>query len=143
MWQTPVHIPETVTGGASVNTLAHVDGVDEDSTSDSVDTPGTPMNNTVWPSDTDLKFTPGTNKVSLTLQRPLIRVIVQDAFENFRAALLFDNAFPDAGASPGLILAALVAAAESRGPRATHIHKRLLCDVDYVASLSRLVSSDR
>jgi hypothetical protein len=134
--------PATVTGGASVGTLAQVDDVDDGSGGDSIDTPYTPLNNTTWPSDTDLIFTPGTNKVTLTVQRPLIRLVAQDGFENLRASLLFENAFPDASDSPAIIQTALTDAAESLGPKATYIHKRLLCDVEYLAKLSCLVSCD-
>ena len=37
-----------------------------------------------WPSDTDILFLPGTMKVMLTVQRPLIRLVIQDAIEHVR-----------------------------------------------------------
>ena len=35
----------------------------------------------VWPVDTDLVYVPGSKKVMLTMQMPLIHMVVQDAFE--------------------------------------------------------------
>ncbi|KAI9439470.1 hypothetical protein BJY52DRAFT_1195598 [Lactarius psammicola] len=48
-----------------------------------------------WPADTDLIFAPGGTQVMLTLQRLLIRTVVQDAIKDLQASLLFNNAFPD------------------------------------------------
>ncbi|KAN0140500.1 hypothetical protein V8E53_001709, partial [Lactarius tabidus] len=45
--------------------------------------------------NTDLVFADGSNKLMLTNQRPIIRVIVRDATELLRASLVFTNAFPD------------------------------------------------
>ena len=36
----------------------------------------------VWPTETDLIYVPGTMKVMLTLQSPLIRTVLQDGIEN-------------------------------------------------------------
>jgi hypothetical protein len=99
--------------------------------------PGSPF---VWPSETDLILFPGTMKIMLTLQLPLVRTVLQDAFENLRAALLFEHAFPDLNLTVLFIRKTLVGAARSHLPRAVNIHKHLLVDDAYLDKLSRLVS---
>jgi hypothetical protein len=95
----------------------------------------------VWPKDTDLIFTPGTNKVMLTLQLPLMRAVMQDAFERVRFFLLFSNAFPDAIAVLDAVKTALTSASSgSTNPRAWIIHDRLLSDEEYASKMIRLVS---
>jgi hypothetical protein len=69
-----------------------------------------------------------------------MRLIISDAFENVRVSLLFIDAFPDAFTALSTIRAGLIAAAASHLPKATDIHKRLVCDVDYMAIMTRLVS---
>lgn len=94
----------------------------------------------IWPSDTDLIFLPGTRKLTLTLQHPLLRAIVQDAFENLRAYLLLDHSFPDATALPTVIRGCLiVASTESQHPRGLAVRERLVNDDVYLDRLSRLV----
>jgi hypothetical protein len=99
-----------------------------------------PENAVVWPSDTELIYVAGTTKVMLTAQRPVMRTVIQDAFENVHASLLFNCAFPDASVIPSIIRDGLVAAAWSNVPRASNIHGRLLVDEEYIAKMSRLVS---
>ena len=93
-----------------------------------------------WPSDTDLVVSLGTNKVTLTIQHPLICMILQDAFENLRVSLLFKHAFPDAVLIPTFISLALIAATKAQRTRALDIYKRLICDEGYLVQLARLVS---
>jgi hypothetical protein len=81
----------------------------------------------------------GSNKIMLTVQPPLLRAVIQDAFDRIRAALLFTNAFPDVFDTAEMIRDSLVSSAESND-RATNIHSRLLGDVSYASSMSRLVS---
>jgi len=99
-----------------------------------------PGNDVVWPIDTDIIYVAGTTKVMLTVQRPVMRTVIQDAFENVHASLLFNCAFPDASVIPSTIRGALVAAAWSNVPRASNIHTRLLTDEEFLAKMSRLVS---
>jgi hypothetical protein len=40
-----------------------------------------PGSASIWLVDTDLIYIPGSKKVMLTMQMPLIRTVVQDAFE--------------------------------------------------------------
>jgi hypothetical protein len=93
-----------------------------------------------WPGDTDIVFVEGTNRVILTLQRPLIRSVVQEGFETLRAHLLFDHAFPDGSMISSLIKESLLQGAMSKMPRAAVIYQRLVCDEDYARRLWPLVS---
>jgi hypothetical protein len=93
-----------------------------------------------WPIDTDLIYLPGSKKVKLTMQMPLVRMVVQDAFENLRASLLFEDAFPDPNVTILFVRKNLIGAARSHLPRVEDIHKRLLCDNEYLNNLSPLVS---
>jgi hypothetical protein len=93
-----------------------------------------------WSADTHLVFNAGSNKVMLTIQSLLIRTTIQDAFDNLRAALLFENAFPDPNLTVLFLRKTLVGAARSRLPNTVNIYNRLLLDDDYRDKLSRLVS---
>lgn len=93
-----------------------------------------------WPSDTEVMVFPGTNKVLLTIQSPLMRSIFQDAFEHLRASLLFIHAFPDPALTRSMISEAISVATQSHLPRAANIRNRLDLDDDYVAKMCRLVS---
>ena len=95
-----------------------------------------------WPSDTDIIFAPGTNKILLTIQLPLMRSVLQDAFEHVRFYLLFDHAFPDAVVALEAVKAALASAANgSANPRARNIYNRLMSDEEYAFKMIRLVRS--
>ncbi len=102
--------------------------------------PTVALENDVWPTDTDLIYVSGTTKVMLTAQCPVMRTVIQDAFENVHASLLFNCAFPDASVIPSIIRGALVLAAWSNLLRASDIHARLQADNKYLAKMSRLVS---
>ena len=91
--------------------------------------------------DTDIMFIPGTNRITLTNQRPLLRAVIQGAFDILRASLLFDHGFSNANVTPMIIRVSLIAAAESRSPKASQIHLHLLDDRDYMEKMIRLVSS--
>jgi hypothetical protein len=96
----------------------------------------------IWPSYTDLIFNPGSRKVTLMLQPVPLRSILQDAFENMRVYLLFNNSFPDAAILPGVIRDCLISVAtESQDPQALDIRERLNRDDAYINKLSRLVRS--
>jgi hypothetical protein len=84
---------------------------------------------------------PGTNKVLLTIQSPLMRSIFQDTFEHLRASLLFIHAFPDPILTRSIISEALGVATQSHLPRSANIRNRLELDPDYVVKMCRLVSS--
>ena len=64
-------------------------------------------------------------KVMLTLQLPLIHTVMQDAFENLRASLLIEHAFPDPYLTILFIRKHPVRAARSHLPRTVNIHRHL------------------
>jgi hypothetical protein len=93
----------------------------------------------MWNHETDLFYIPGSNRLTLSAQKPLIRVIVQDAIDDIRASLLFVHAFPEGPDKVTLVQGALLAVAEKYKPGSTHIHERLMHDREYMAQMSRLV----
>ena len=90
--------------------------------------------------EADLVFLPNSNKVMLTLQHPLVRVVVQDAFDILRASLMFSDAFPDSSVTLEFVKDALVRSALNHAPGARYIYQRLLYKNDYLSKLSTLVS---
>jgi len=94
-----------------------------------------------WPPETDLILTPGTNTVMLTLQHALVRLVVRDSFENLRATLLVENAFPNAHLVLTFIQDALTSAARAHLPDSADILEWLETDLAYRARLLSLVSS--
>ncbi|KAI9439729.1 hypothetical protein H4582DRAFT_2075103 [Lactarius indigo] len=66
-----------------------------------------------WPSNTDLSFAPGSTRLMLTAQRPLVRAVIQEAIENVRAAMMFNDAFPNLARAFTFIRDALITAAYS------------------------------
>jgi len=92
-----------------------------------------------WSSDTDVIFFPGTNKIMLTTQSPLMRSIFQDAFEHLQASLLFIHAFPDPALTHSMISEALGVATQAHLLRAANIRHRLELDPEYLAKMCRLV----
>lgn len=95
----------------------------------------------VWPEDTDIQFVPGTTRVILTRQGNLLRSVLQDGFENLRASMLFEHAFPDLVLAYSFIRDALITAAARSGPATASIHQRLMNDKDYLKKLTPLVST--
>jgi hypothetical protein len=93
-----------------------------------------------WPEITNLCTVPGTTRVTLSIQTPLIRLVIQDAFEHVRASLLFKHAYPNPIVVIGVVKGALLSAAESHRPSASSIHNRLLHDDPYMFKMSCLVS---
>ena len=90
------------------------------------------------PNDTDLIFLPGSNKVMLTVQRPVVRAVIQDAIKRVHAALMFSNAFPDVFDTLKFISDALVTAADLND-QATNIYHRLKADGLYTSTIGRIV----
>ncbi|KAI0281892.1 hypothetical protein BC826DRAFT_1190840 [Russula brevipes] len=92
-----------------------------------------------WPAITDLCTVPGTNRVTLSVQPPLLRLVIQDSFEHVRASLLFQHAFPEPTATIAVLKDALLSATNSHRLKASPIHNRLLVDDTYVVQMSRLL----
>jgi len=76
----------------------------------------------MWPMDTELIYIPGTNKLMLTMQSPVMQTVIHDAFQHILASLLLNCAFPDALVIPSVVRDALIAGAWSNVPRASNIH---------------------
>jgi hypothetical protein len=93
----------------------------------------------VWPDDTNILFPPGSNKITLMSQRPMVRLVIQDAMEHVRAELLFNYAFPDPAVALANIKDSLLISA-SRYPGASSIYRRLVFDEQYMATITPLVS---
>ncbi|KAH9174429.1 hypothetical protein EDB89DRAFT_2149430 [Lactarius sanguifluus] len=88
-----------------------------------------------WPANTDLVFGLGSKKVMLTLQFPLVRTVLQDAFEYMRAYLVLTDAFPDTTDAISFARDSLITAAESHQSDAAIICERLQHDAEYLAHL--------
>ena len=90
--------------------------------------------------DTDLIFVPGTNRLILSAQQPLIWVVIQDAIENLWAFLLFDHAFPVALQAIKFVRDSILLAAENYKPGTSAIAARLNTNNDYLSLMTRLVN---
>jgi hypothetical protein len=93
----------------------------------------------MWPVETDLIFVPGTMRVMLTAQWPLMCSVIHNAFKRVRLYLLFNNAFPDVAIILSMTKDSLIMAAESH-EHASSIHQQLLHDKQYVTNMICLVS---
>jgi hypothetical protein len=100
-----------------------------------------------WPSETELVYVDGTNRIKLSVQSEILRSIFHTAFENVRYSLIFEHAFPIAVIIPCILRKAVVAAAETHrfangryNSLAACVHQRMLSDVEYEAKMIRLVS---
>ena len=95
---------------------------------------------TTWPTATDIIYPPGSNRVMLTLQLPVMRAVLQDAIERTRANLVFGNAFPNVFDTLEYLRDALITAAELNDEGAD-IHRRLIGEHSYFINMSRPVST--
>jgi hypothetical protein len=92
------------------------------------------------PSSTDLVLHPDSNRVMLTIQRPLVRVVIQDSFDILRTTLMFTDAFPEASLVTRFVKEALLTSALNHRPGAGRIYQRLLHDEEYFWKIAPLVS---
>lgn len=93
----------------------------------------------VWPVDTNLVYGDGSNKLKLMLQRPLVRLVIQDAIENVKVPILFTDAFPDAKLIISFAKEALLSAAKRHCPATYDIYNRLTNDDDHIPKINPLV----
>ena len=91
-----------------------------------------------WPPETELVMSPK-NKVNISLQKPAIRVLLQDAIERVRASLLFEDTFPDANVALRVIRDCVIAAAERYMPCTSDIHERLKSNDEYLSRMASVV----
>jgi len=94
----------------------------------------------VWPPKTDLVLTPGTSKLMLTLQQPLVQAVIWDLFEFVQAALLLQCALPNAGLLASFVRDALSSGAMLNMPGAASVLRQLQTDMLYQAKIVPLVS---
>ena len=92
------------------------------------------------PSSTDLVLHPDSNKVMLTMQCPLVCVVIQDSFDILRTMLLFTDAFPEGTLVTQFVKEALLTSAMNHRPGAGRIYQRLVQDEEYVWKIAPLVS---
>jgi hypothetical protein len=90
--------------------------------------------------EANLVLPPGSNKVTLQAQHPLVHAVIQDSFDYLRASLMFTNTFPDNSLTVEFIKDALVLSALAHAPGARYIYQRLLYDEDYMSMIIPLVS---
>jgi len=128
MWQGPVH-----------QTMGQVVGYDAHALHISPNAAG-PLQS-MWPSETDLVFPHSSTRLSLSLQSPLICLVVQDAINHVQASLLLDHAFPEGLKKVKLIRGCLLAAAVKHRPSSSTVHARLLGDSDYASLMVCMVCS--
>jgi hypothetical protein len=93
---------------------------------------------TSWPSGTNLVYAEG-NKVKLMLQHPLVKLVIQEAFDNFKAAILFTHAFPDAKLSLTFAKDALILGAKRHLPATQDILTQVSHDDEYISKINILV----
>ena len=96
----------------------------------------------------DPLYVAGTTKVILSNQGPLLRGIIQAAFESIHTSLLFEHAFPDMTVIGAMVTKAVFDAARNHiapggqyNSLASLIHQRLLSHDDYWAKICHLVRS--
>jgi len=97
------------------------------------------LSQSAWPVDTDLVFSPGSTKLSLLNQRPIVRAVIQEGIENLRAALMFTDGFPGLCSTLTLVKDSLFTAAMHHKPGATEMLDRLTRDQEYLLKITPLV----
>jgi hypothetical protein len=75
-----------------------------------------------WPQEMEIIFIPGTKKLMLTSQQPLVHLVIQAAFHIVHSSIIFIDAFPDAVHSLQLTNEALIEVAATNLPAAANIH---------------------
>ena len=109
---------------------------------------GSPASNAVmpqppaWPTETELHFSPGSTKIILTGQQPIVHLVVVDGIDNVHVSLAVVDAFPDAARTLEFVQDGLLTAAARRGPTAAAVLKRLQEDKHYYSAISPLVSTN-
>ena len=73
------------------------------------------------------------------LQHPLVKLVIQEAFDNFKAAILFTHAFPDAKLSLTFARDALILGAKHHLPATQDILTQVSRDNEYISKINTLV----
>ena len=119
----------------------HSNSLTEDTATEHLTNDATPESvspHVTWPAHTNLVFHRG--KLLLTNQHPIVRVVITSAIENLKAAMLFNNAFPDVCSALTLIKDCLFTAANCLKPGSASILEQLENDATYLLEIMPLVS---
>ena len=90
----------------------------------------------------DLRFVPGTNRILLNSQHPIVNRVIVDAIENIRVSLLFLDAFPDAARAAEFTRDGLLTSATKQGSAGAAVYKQLRDDDDYLSVIAPLVRNN-
>ena len=93
-----------------------------------------------WPTETDLVFASGSNRLKLTSQSPIIRSVIVKGIKNLQVAMLFTDAFLDVCSMLTLIKDLLLTSASYLLPAAMDVLDHLKVDLDYLLKVTLLVS---
>ena len=88
----------------------------------------------------DLVFIPGTRRIRLSMQRPLVRLVIMSSFDILHSLVLFNDAFPDGICSVQFVKEALLRAALKYLPGTAPIYKRIVDDHEYFSIVLPVVS---
>ena len=87
----------------------------------------------------DLVFTPGSTKVMLTLQNPLVQAVIRGSFDLLRVSIVFTDAFPNAPLASLLVKEALLRSAQNK-PGGGCVYERIQHDTLYFCKILPVVS---
>ena len=87
----------------------------------------------------DLVFAPGSTKVMLTLQNPLVQAVIRGSFDRLRISIVFTDAFLNAPLASLFVKEALLRSAQNR-PGGGCVYERIQHDTLYFCKILPLVS---
>ena len=93
-----------------------------------------------WPTETDLVFASGSNRLKLTSQSPIVCLVIIKGIKNLRAAMLFTDTFLDVCSTLTLIKDSLLTSTLYLLPAATDVLDHLKVNPDYLSKVTLLVS---
>ena len=88
----------------------------------------------------ELVLSPDTNGLMLTMQRPLVCLVIWNSFDILCALLIFINMFPNAPLAVHFVKEALLNSALRHTPGANDIYQQLMHDKEYTYKIIPLVS---
>ena len=90
--------------------------------------------------EAELVLASDTNALMLTMQHPLLRLVIRDSFNILCVSLMFVNAFPNAPLAVRFVKDALLHSALNHTPCADNIYQQLLTNEEYIRKIVPLVS---
>ncbi|KAN0125340.1 hypothetical protein V8E53_015597, partial [Lactarius tabidus] len=91
-----------------------------------------------WPTETDLVFASGSNRLKLTGQGPIVHSVIVEGIERLWAAMLFNDTFPDVCSALTLIKDCLLTAATYLLPGVMDVLECFNNDADYLSKVTLL-----